>query len=217
MNRPLTSGAPGATALLGMAVAAALSCSHGQQTGRSGDAGTGPLAVASEVRGDQLVRTFDLNRDGKPDDWKYFRLVPDPADATKTHEVLIRRELDTNFDGKPDITTVFNEDGTKASESFDLDFDGRQDVVDTYEKGVLVRKDTFHRQAKAPDQVAYYEGGKKVRVERDTRGTGKVDTWEYYENGKLSRIGEDLDGDGLVDRWIKSPDDEEAPPKPVKH
>ena len=167
--------------------------------------------IVTEVSGDTLTRSYDLNHDKKPDDWKTFKLLPDPAAPGKTLEVLIKRELDTNFDGKPDVVTLFNEDGTRLKEQFDLDFDGKFDVVDHYEKGQLVRKETFHSSETRPDLVTYYEAGKKVRVERDTRGTGKVDTWEYFEAGKLQRIGEDLDGDGIVDKWTKAPEREEAP------
>jgi hypothetical protein len=176
-----------------------------------------PPDTTVELNGDELVRTFDLNHDGRPDDWKHYKLIPSTVEGQKPREVLIQRELDTNFDGKVDLVTWFNEDGTRAKEMFDLDFDGKFDVVDTYEKGVLTKKETFHGQVDKPDTVAFYEGGKKVRVERDTHGEGRPDTWEYFENGKLSRIGEDVDGDGLVDRWVKSkePDEGDQPQKPA--
>ncbi len=169
--------------------------------------------VHTEVQADTVVRSFDLNHDGKPDDWKTYKLVADPAAPGKTVPRLVKRELDTNFDGKPDVTTWYDEAGLKVREAFDLDFDGRVDVVDVYEQGVLQRKETFHSASSKPDQIAYYEGGRKVRVERDTRGKGKVDTWEYFEDGRLQRIGEDVDGDGIVDRWTKAKDEpgEEAP------
>jgi hypothetical protein len=172
------------------------------------------------VDGDDLIRTYDLNHDGRPDDWKHFKVVPDLSPDLSNvrkppREVLLKRELDTNFDGKPDVTTWYDDHGVRTQEAFDLDFDGHPDVINHYEKGVLVRKETFRRTADKADGVATYEGGKKVRVERDTRGRGKVDTWEYFEGGRLSRVGEDVDGDGLVDRWLKAKEgsDEEAPRK----
>ena len=169
--------------------------------------------VETKAQGDLIVRTFDLNRDKKADDWKYYRLAPDPADPAKKIEVLVRRELDTNFDGRVDIWTWFNEDGSKLREQFDLDFDGRVDVIDHYEKGVLTRKETWHGAQEKPDQVTFYEGGHKIRIERDTRGAGKVDTWEYFEDGKLMRIGQDLDGDGTIDRWVKAKEEDEEEPR----
>src|SRR5947207_637764 len=133
-------------------VAALAACSHDEP--RPEQAPIKPEAandIVTEVQGDTLTRTFDLNHDQKADDWKVFKLLPDAKSPGKTVEVLIKRELDTNFDGKPDIVTLYNEDGTKSKESFDLDFDGHFDVVDTYEKGILVRKETFHGVSPKPD------------------------------------------------------------------
>lgn len=185
---------------------ACAACAHGEPRADEPKEAVPAPSVVTEVQGDTLTRTFDLNHDGKPDDWKVWKLLADAAG--KTREVLIERRLDTNFDGKPDVTTWFAEDGSKVKEAFDLDFDGRVDVVHFYEKGVLVRKETFGQDPRRPEAVAFYEGGKRVRVERDTKGRGKPDTWEYYEEGRLQRIGEDLDGDGIVDRWVKAKDDE---------
>jgi hypothetical protein len=165
--------------------------------------------VKTEVKGDEVVRTFDLNGDGKPDLTKRFRIVPDPKDPARRIEQLVSTELDSNFDGKVDIWTWFDASGEKTKEAFDLDFDGRPDVIRYYEKGVLVRKETFHGRSDRPSQVAHYEGGVKVRVERDDSGKGRFDTFEHYENGRLQRIGYDLDGDGTIDRWVQAQDSEE--------
>ena len=187
----------------------AAACSHGAAKLSSEQAAEGVSDITTEVQGDTMVRTYDLNHDHKADDWKTYKLVRDPRDPSKVTEILVKRELDTNFDGKPDIITWYAEDGTKTKESFDLDYDGKIDVIDTYEHGLLVKKETLR--GGPGNQTAYYEGGKKVRVERDARGTGKVDTWEYYQNGKLQRVGEDVDGDGIVDRWTKLKGDDEEP------
>jgi|GEM_PF-1462479 len=197
----------GALAAMGLFAA----CSHGATKKVTQQSlGDGMNDIGTEVQGDTMVRTYDLNHDHKADDWKTYKLVTDPQDPSKVTELLVKRELDTNFDGKPDVITWYADDGTKTKESFDLDYDGKIDVIETYEHGVLVKKETVR--GGPGDQVAYYERGKKVRVERDSRGQGKIDTWEYYEAGKLQRIGEDIDGDGIVDRWTKvKSDDDQAP------
>ncbi len=118
---------------------------------------------AVEVQGDTVTRTYDLNGDGKPDDWKVFKLIRDPSGQTR--EALIERRLDTNFDGKPDVTTWYDENGVRVREAFDLDFDGKIDVVAYYEKGELVRKEYFRLDPSKPDVIAWYEAGKRVRVE----------------------------------------------------
>ena len=185
---------------------APLACSHGQQAAKANAENEG-MEPTVEVKGDTVIRTYDLNKDGKPDDWKHFRLVPGADGQSK--EIMTERELDTNFDGKVDSTTWFDDDGQRTKEVCDLDFDGKPDVINDYEHGVIVRKELFETHREKPDATVYFEGGKKVRVERDTHGNGKIDTWEYYEGGKLSRIGEDVDGDGLVDRWVKAKTDED--------
>jgi len=170
-----------------------------------------PESAVAETRTEgELIRSYDLNRDGKPDDWKFYKLLDVEG---RQVEVLVRRELDANFDGKVDIWTWFQPDGTRSKEQFDLDFDGRVDVVHHYEKGVLARKETFRGSSDKPAQVTFFEGGKKVRVERDGAGKGRIDTWEYWEDGRLLRIGRDLDGDGAVDRWIRAREDEDEGPK----
>src|SRR2546428_9485038 len=114
-----------------------------------------PLETVA-VQGETVTRSYDLNGDGKPDDWKIFKLVRDPSGQVR--EVLVERRLDLNFDGKPDVTTWYDESGAKVREAFDLDFDGKPDVTAYYEKGELVRKEYA-------DRIAYYESGKRVRID----------------------------------------------------
>jgi hypothetical protein len=197
---------------LASVLCSSLACSHAPAAKQPGAEQEG-AEPTMEMRGDQVIRTYDLNKDGKPDDWKHFRLVPQPDGQNR--EQLLERELDTNFDGKVDLTTYFDDDGMRVKEIYDLDFDGKPDVINTYEHGVIIRKESFQTHREKPDATAFYEGGKEVRVERDTHGNGKIDTWEYYEGGKLARIGEDVDGDGLVDHWIKQKADDEDDSKPA--
>jgi antitoxin component YwqK of YwqJK toxin-antitoxin module len=163
------------------------------------DEGNGP--AKEERKADEIVKEFDLNRDGKTDVWKFYRAVKD--ENGKTVQRLVRKELDINFDGKPDIWQYYDEKEQLEKVAFDLDFDGRPDQINYYEHGVIVKKEKDLNYDKKPDLWIYYEKGKIVRKERDTNGDGKVDYWEYWENDQIDRIGEDLDGDGTVDRWTK--------------
>jgi len=165
----------------------------------------------------EKVAAFDLDRSGKASLWKYTVVVGEGK------ERLLRKERDLNGDGKVDVWEAYDEDGNVTTQAYDLDFDGKPDLVITYEKGQLVKKEYAPGFDGMARTTAYYEGGKLVRKERDTKGTGKVDTWEYWENGELDRVGVDLDGDGEVDRWTKREGGEEAqaeaqppPPPPAK-
>ncbi len=144
--------------------------------------------------GEQLLE-YDLNRDGKPDVWRYVR-----KDAAGK-EVVLRKEKDLNGDGRIDTWEAYAPDGTVSRLVYDLDFDGKPDVTLFFEKDQLVRKEYalgFDGQSRSWN---FYEKGKLVRKERDTNADGKPDVWEYWENGEIDRIGVDLDGDGQVDRW----------------
>ena len=141
------------------------------------------------------VTSYALARPGKPDAWAYT--VLDAAGK----EILVRKEKDLNGDGKIDVWERYAPDGTLTRAAYDLDFDGRPDVVLVYERGQLVRKETAFGFDGVPRSFSYYEKGKLVRKETDTDGDGQIDVWEYWSDGEVERIGYDVDGDGKVDRW----------------
>lgn len=171
------------------------------------DTGGDGERIAENVRqkqaGNEKVTEFDLNKDKKADVWTYT-VAAKSADG-KDIDRVARKELDINWDGKIDISRVYDEREQIARESLDLDFDGKIDEVIYYEKGLVVRKERDISSSGKASLWVYYEKGQVVRKERDTNQDGKVDYWEYWENGQVSRIGEDLDGDSNVDRWTKNP------------
>ena len=114
-------------------------------------------------------------------------------------------EFDINFDGKVDVVRTFSK-GVKIREEMDMDFDGKFDVVNLFENGQIVRKEMDLHFDSKPDIIKYYTDGQITRLESDSDGDGQIDYWEYYKNGKLSRKGSDEDGDGKPDdnRWIDS-------------
>ncbi len=194
----------------------ALSCA-----GRTKTPAASPTAGASneapkaaipgmEPKPGEIVSQLDLNRDGRPDVWKYT------LKGAEGPEVLLRKEKDLNGDGRIDTWEAYGSDGALALVVYDLDFDGKPDVTATYEKGQLVKKEYALGFDGASRSWSFFEKGKLVRKERDTNGDGKVDYWEYWENGEIDRIGVDLDGDGQVDRWEArkpaEPGDPAAPP-----
>jgi hypothetical protein len=189
----------------------ALSCAHQKAAGTEAKA---PKESAEAVVGiaelapqpGEHVTAYDLARTGKPDLWRYSIVVEEGK------ERVIRKERDLNGDGRVDMWEAFDKDGNLVKQAFDLDFDGKPDLVITYEKGQLVRKEFAPGFDGLVRTIEYYESGKLVRKERDTKGDGKIDTWEYYENGELDRIGVDLDGDGQVDRWTRRGGDKEGEP-----
>ncbi len=190
-------------ALLLTAGLLAASCSNNARTAAPAVAPPAEAAIAVQaipelkpVPGEKAT-AYDTHHAGRPNLWKYTVLVGEGR------ERVVRREVDLNGDGKVDEWDAYDEDGNLAKAVYDLDFDGKPDLVVTYEKGQLVKKELAPGFDGMARTVAYYENGKLVRKERDSKGTGKIDTWEYYEGGELDRIGYDDDGDGQVDRWVK--------------
>lgn len=119
-------------------------------------------------------------------------------------QVVGMTEFDINFDGKVDVVRTFSK-GVKTREEMDMDFDGKFDVTALYTNGEITRKELDLHFDSKPDIVKFYEKGQLVRVESDSDGDGRVDYWEYYKNGKLNRKGSDEDGDGKPDddRWVE--------------
>ncbi len=166
------------------------------------DGRSGEKRLSEQRQGNEIVREYDLNRDNKADVWKYFVITQD--EAGKTSERLVRKEFDVNFDGRVDVIRFYGQSQMLTKESFDLDFDGRIDQINFYEVGQLVRKEKDLNFDQKTDLWIFYEKGKIVRKERDSNNDSKVDYWEYWENDQVDRIGEDLDSDGTVDRWSKN-------------
>jgi len=153
------------------------------------------LPAPGAAQSGEALAEYDLNHDGKADVWKYS--VTDAAGK----ERVTRREKDLNNDGKLDVWEAYAADGTLARLVYDMDFDGKPDVTLVFEKDQLVRKEYAFGFDGMPHSFNFYEKGKLVRKERDTNGDGRVDSWEYWENGEIDRIGTDVDADGVVDKW----------------
>ncbi len=150
------------------------------------------------------LKQFDLNRDGAPDVFKFYRLEDDPKNPGNKLERLVRKEIDINFDTRVDIIRLYNDQNQVVEERTDLDFDGRIDEVTHFEAGTVVRKEIDLDYDSESDIIKYYEGGKLTRIESDRNDDGQVDTWEYFVNGELDRIGTDTDRDGKVDDWERT-------------
>jgi hypothetical protein len=175
------------------------------------DAANEGEALSDNIRqkkaGNETVKEFDLNGDKRADVWVYS--VAGKGPDGKPIDRVVRKELDINWDGRVDIARTYDENEQLSVEKLDLDFDGKIDQVNYFEKGVVVRKERDLTASGKPSLWLFYERGRLVRKERDTNGDGKVDYWEYWEGDQVDRIGEDLDGDGTVDKWTKNPNSTE--------
>lgn len=185
--------------------------SESKPAGAGGDETAG--SIEREQDGSGAIERIDVNGDKKADVFKFYRVISGSgADAKK---VLIRKEMDVNFDQKIDIVQYFTGEAGKevlVREEMDLDFDGRVDETRHYKDGYkyLVeldlgfdgRTDTWRYYQKTQTE----DGRSVVRLvekRRDTNGDGTIDVWEYYVGGSLNKIGYDTNGDGAPDRYTK--------------
>jgi hypothetical protein len=140
------------------------------------------------------LQEIDLNGDQKADVFNYQR------PRVETTPLLVRKEVDLNWDGRIDVRSWFDDLGNLEREEMDGDFDGRVDWVDHYKGGVRVMSEVDTDFNGNFDLFRYYEGGKVRRKERDSNADGRIDFWQYFDDaGKVVKIGRDVDGDGVMD------------------
>lgn len=139
----------------------------------------------------ETVEEVDTDKDGKPDEWKYYQAnqldrVERDRDHNGIREIKIwmkegkpeRSEVDRNGDGTPDLVR-FLQEGKPVREHADLNFDGKLDAWSYYR-----------------------EGGVKDFMILDKNHDGRPDAWFYYGQGGLRVAGGkvDEDFDGKTDR-----------------
>ena len=166
-----------------------------------------PIYTEDGMKGER----FDLNLDGTADIVKWVRYRDRSgqvlADARLKEprgeyvEVITRKEMDTNLDGKMDVIRNYNRRGGLTGEQFDTDFDGVLETEATIVDGKVTRVSIDLTGDGKPESTRFYRNGQLQRIERDPNGDGLTDSWSHFENQALTRIGTDYDGDGGVDDW----------------
>lgn len=166
-----------------------------------------PIYTEDGMKGER----FDLNLDGTADIVKWVRYRDRSgqllADARLKEprgeyvEVIMRKEMDTNLDGKMDVIRNYNRRGALTGEQVDTEFDGILETEATIVDGKVTRVTIDLTGDGKPESTRYYRNGQLQRIERDPNGDGITDTWSHFENLALTRIGADYDGDGSVDDW----------------
>lgn len=166
-----------------------------------------PIYTEDGMKGER----FDLNLDGTADIVKWVRYRDRSgqllADARLKEprgeyvEVIMRKEMDTNLDGKMDVIRNYNRRGALTGEQIDTEFDGILETEATIVDGKVTRITIDLNGDGKPESTRYYRNGQLQRIERDPNGDGLTNSWSHFENQALTRIGTDYDGDGGVDDW----------------
>lgn len=148
-----------------------------------------------------ILEEVDLNNDGQPEIFNYFR----PREGAD--RLLVRKDVDLNRDGNVDARSWYDDAGLLELEEFDGDFDGQYDIWDHYQDvdgtGTSIRVSTHIDTTYdgKPNIYTFYRDGKVVRKERDTNGDGIIDQWEKFDSeGKVVKSGRDSNYDGNIDQ-----------------
>ena len=185
-----------------LALLLAVACSAPSQEVKD-EGGMAPIPITQGNAGtESSVDKGDVNNDGQPDVWNFYKEVPNPDDPEVPKRLLIRKEADLNFDGKKDITREFSDDGVLQRETADLDYDGAVDQENVYVEGVLAEKRLFRSGDGRVFIWKFFKDGKMTRLDRDEDQDGRPDYCElWYAGEKLSKRGWDKTGDGECDYW----------------
>lgn len=186
--------------VLAFAVLIAPACGGSEMTEEERiSSGTIPV---TEVREDgKIISKHDLNGDGRPDVMKVYEEYPDADDPSLNRTRMRERHVDVNYDGKINNKREYDESGQLVKEWLDLNLDGKFELVNYLNNGVVIRKEILDAETGKVAANRFYAGGTIVRVEKDLSGNDKIDYWEFYEKGILDRIGRDVNGDGRADSW----------------
>ena len=117
--------------------------------------------------------------------------------------VLVRRALDADGDGKPELLRFVDpESGLLIRQEADRNYDGRIDTWSDYEWGALVRRMLDSNDDGNPDGWEVYEKGRMTSRQVDRDDDGVRDGFYTYENDSLALERHDTNNDGEIDRVI---------------
>jgi len=167
-----------------------------------------------DAAGNVADETRDSDGDGKVDTWLAF-------EGGKP----VREVRDTNADGKPDVLTRVDANGTPVTQELiegkatrpnkklflaadgnvtaqclDTNGDGKYDARATVEGGQVTQALLDTDGNGQPDQREIYEGGVRTRLEADTNKDKRPDIVQHFQGDAIAQQDEDTNFDGKLDR-----------------
>ncbi len=116
-----------------------------------------------------IKKEIDISGDGKVD---YIVNYKNKKPWDDKIEIIL---VDNDFDGKFDEKRFYSENGQLIKKELDLNFDSKPDLIKRYYNNELVKKEIDTNFDGVFDQWEYYQDGKLARIEIDTDGDGKPD------------------------------------------
>jgi hypothetical protein len=96
------------------------------------------------------------------------------------------RTEDRNGDGRPDVWRVYDRSGHASRVRIDVNFDGRSDVEEYYERGMLVRRESDRNFDGRIDLADEFDAatGQQVRSVQDVNFDGTADLLVLFRDGE---------------------------------
>jgi len=115
-------------------------------------------------------------------------------------KLMVRQEEDTNYDGLIDTWSNY-EWGAVVTRVRDSNDDGNPDVWERYDKERMTSREIDRDDDGVRDAFYRYEGGELTREEHDASNDGKIDLRIVYGQKRRVSAEEDQDRDGNMDTW----------------
>ena len=114
-------------------------------------------------------------------------------------------KMDSGGKGEPDIFIIYqkSEDAPKklVMQLFDLNRDGKIDMVKHFEKGKMVKSEVDLDYDGYVDVVSEYDP-KTGELLKKTQADGETNIWKYYTHNELRKKEIDRNSDGKPDMWV---------------
>jgi hypothetical protein len=161
--------------------------------------------AAVEARPDAgRVQTEDRNGDGRPDTWRRYDHRGQLAEV----------DVDSNFDGSPDIHEIY-ERGVLVHRESDRDFNGQADLVEDFDAEThgRIRSVVDVDFDGTADLLVLFRDGRPVfskRANSAKRGAGRASSPAVHPDGagRLARLVDPFESDLVVRAFHSGPSDE---------
>ncbi len=161
-------------------------------------------------------QVFDMNRDGNVDLWKFYAYKKMSDTEGDGDLLIIRKEVDLNFDGRVDRIMYYNQKENLTHEEIDTNFDGVIDRIHYYDNGMIIRTEFYQKEKNRvmidgennpevnPDFVRYFRQGVLTREETDEGCDGYRELITLFNaEGNIAQVGYDDNDDGVIERWVR--------------
>ena len=159
-------------------------------------------------------QVFDMNNDGQVDLWKFYSYFRKSDSEGEGDLLIVRKELDVNFDGRIDRIMYYNQKEELVREEIDTDFNGSIDRIHYYDNSLVVKTEFFQRKCNQimidgennpevyPNLLRFFRQGVLTREEIDEKCDSVHEAVTIFNaEGGVAQIGLDENNDGVIENW----------------